>query len=168
MSWNGTMMCDVMPTISEDGVDHPQGSVDGGEMGSDQNRIEQLMVNMLDERDKLLEQLQEAQRRIDDLTQHLKDAERDKESLRRQFDLQTQHLPAVDCGEGLAEAITVVADCDLWQWEVNGAGRELNLGLSLTWRGLWSLNYCRNPKCFLKTSGYPVILSTTRGHNQYR
>ncbi|VBB27317.1 unnamed protein product [Acanthocheilonema viteae] len=97
MSWNGTMMCDVMPTISEDGVDPPQGS--GAESGDlsgstgDQNRIEQLMVNMLDERDKLLEQLQDAQRRIDDLQQHVKDTERDKESLRRQFDLQTQHLP---------------------------------------------------------------------------
>lgn len=93
MSWNGTMMCDVMPTISEDGIDHPQGSGDGGDMGGDQNRIEQLMVNMLDERDKLLEQLQEAQRRIDDLSQHLKEVERDKESIRRQFDLHTQHLP---------------------------------------------------------------------------
>uniref|UniRef100_A0A915PJ40 SAM domain-containing protein n=1 Tax=Setaria digitata TaxID=48799 RepID=A0A915PJ40_9BILA len=97
MSWNGTMMCDVMPTISEDGVEPPQGSgTESGELSGgagDQNRIEQLMVNMLDERDKLLEQLQDAQRRIDDLQQHVKDAERDKESLRRQFDLQTQHLP---------------------------------------------------------------------------
>lgn len=64
-------------------------------MGGEKNRIEQLMMNMLDERDKLLEQLQEAQRRIDDLSQHLKDAERDKESFRRQFDLHTQHLPTV-------------------------------------------------------------------------
>ncbi|KAM3726486.1 Liprin-alpha [Dirofilaria immitis] len=97
MSWNGTMMCDVMPTISEDGVDPPQGSgtesADLSTTGGDQNRIEQLMVNMLDERDKLLEQLQDAQRRIDDLQQHVKDTERDKESLRRQFELQTQHLP---------------------------------------------------------------------------
>lgn len=38
---------------------------------------------------------QDAQRRIDDLQQHVKDTERDKESLRRQFDLQTQHLPGV-------------------------------------------------------------------------
>ncbi|VDK83940.1 unnamed protein product [Litomosoides sigmodontis] len=97
MSWNGTMMCDVMPTISEDGIDPPQGSTsesrDLSGSAGDQNRIEQLMVNMLDERDKLLEQLQDAQRRIDDLQQHVKDTERDKESLRRQFDLQTQHLP---------------------------------------------------------------------------
>ncbi|EJD73873.1 liprin-alpha [Loa loa] len=97
MSWNGTMMCDVMPTISEDGVDPPQGSsTESGDLSGatgDQNRIEQLMVNMLDERDKLLEQLQDAQRRIDDLQQHVKDTERDKESLRRQFDLQTQHMP---------------------------------------------------------------------------
>ncbi|VDM95919.1 unnamed protein product [Thelazia callipaeda] len=97
MGWNGTMMCDVMPTISEDVVDPPQGSmtnsVELSGASSEQNRMEQLMVNMLDERDKLLEQLQDAQRRIDDLQLHIKDAERDKESLRRQFDLQTQHLP---------------------------------------------------------------------------
>ncbi|EJW88634.1 liprin alpha [Wuchereria bancrofti] len=97
MSWNGTMMCDVMPTISEDSDDPPQGSgtesCDLSGAAGEQNRIEQLMVNMLDERDKLLEQLQDAQRRIEDLQQHVKDTERDKESLRRQFDLQTQHLP---------------------------------------------------------------------------
>ncbi|MFH4973404.1 hypothetical protein AB6A40_000113 [Gnathostoma spinigerum] len=94
MSWNGTMMCDVMPTISEDGADNPQGSGESGELGGAQDsRIEQLMVNMLDERDKLLEQLQEAQRQIDDLQQRIKEADREKESLRRQFDLQTQHLP---------------------------------------------------------------------------
>ncbi|VIO86518.1 Uncharacterized protein BM_BM4606 [Brugia malayi] len=97
MSWNGTMMCDVMPTISEDSDDAPQGSgtesCDLSGVAGEQNRIEQLMVNMLDERDKLLEQLQDAQRRIEDLQQHVKDTERDKESLRRQFDLQTQHLP---------------------------------------------------------------------------
>uniref|UniRef100_A0A0N5AXD6 Liprin-alpha-1 n=1 Tax=Syphacia muris TaxID=451379 RepID=A0A0N5AXD6_9BILA len=87
------MMCNVLPTISEDGVEHIQQLPNGGDMGGDQSRIEQLMVNMLDERDKLLEQLQEAQRRIEDLSQHLKEAERDKESLRRQFDLHTQHLP---------------------------------------------------------------------------
>ncbi|VDN17650.1 unnamed protein product [Gongylonema pulchrum] len=62
MSWNGTMMCDVMPTISEDGVDPQPGTgSESGELAAasgDQNRIEQLMVNMLDERDKLLEQLQ--------------------------------------------------------------------------------------------------------------
>ena len=50
------MMCDVMPTISEDG----SGDRDSNYSGDDAN-FEQLMVNMLDERDKLMESLREAQ-----------------------------------------------------------------------------------------------------------
>ena len=43
--WN--MMCDVMPTISEDSI-----SQRSSQFGDDAN-FEQLMVSMLDERDKL-------------------------------------------------------------------------------------------------------------------
>uniref|UniRef100_A0A914XBU2 Uncharacterized protein n=1 Tax=Plectus sambesii TaxID=2011161 RepID=A0A914XBU2_9BILA len=104
MSWNINMMCDVMPTISEDAVDHPvnmggMGDGDGlsGEDGGggQESRFEQLMVNMLDERDKLLEKLQEAQRRLEDVNQHLRDSEREKDSLRRQVDLHMQPVPQV-------------------------------------------------------------------------
>lgn len=43
--WN--MMCDVMPTISEDSISQRSGQFTG-----DEANFEQLMVNMLDERDK--------------------------------------------------------------------------------------------------------------------
>lgn len=99
--------------------------------GSDQNRIEQLMVNMLDERDKLLEQLQDAQRRIDDLQQHLKDAERDKESLRRQFDLQTQHLPGVK--------IIVITAIFFFFFQVHAAGLCFSTSYSLLFQELQTL-----------------------------
>lgn len=57
------------------------------------------MVNMLDERDKLLEKLQEAQRRLEDVNQHLRDSEREKDSLRRQVELHMQPVPQVGgCG----------------------------------------------------------------------
>lgn len=53
------------------------------------------MVNMLDERDKLLEQLHETQRRMDDVQLHLKECEKEKDSLRRQLDLHLQPVPQV-------------------------------------------------------------------------
>lgn len=59
------------------------------------------MVNMLDERDKLLEKLQEAQRRLEDVNQHLRDSEREKDSLRRQVELHMQPVPQVG-GRGRA------------------------------------------------------------------
>ncbi|XP_014675612.1 PREDICTED: liprin-alpha-2-like [Priapulus caudatus] len=50
--WNN-MMCDVMPTISEDSLSQRSSQYGGS---SDEN-FEQLMINMLDERDKLTETL---------------------------------------------------------------------------------------------------------------
>ena len=51
--WN--MMCDVMPTISEDSI-----SQRSSQFGDDAN-FEQLMVSMLDERDKLVDSLKNEQ-----------------------------------------------------------------------------------------------------------
>jgi hypothetical protein len=53
MSWNG--MCNVMPTISEDGTDRVLGVLggeneEGGRSVVQDSKIEQLMVNMLDQR----------------------------------------------------------------------------------------------------------------------
>lgn len=56
--WN--MICDVMPTIVEDRSSGPAAGAVGGEAQNESN-FEQLMVNMLDERDKLMETLRETQ-----------------------------------------------------------------------------------------------------------
>ncbi|EPB79167.1 hypothetical protein ANCCEY_01694 [Ancylostoma ceylanicum] len=90
MSWNnGAMMCDVMPTISEDGVDN----VTTNDDHSHDANIEQLMVNMLEDRDKLQEQLEQYKRQVEESNQRVRDLEKEKESLRRQFEMHTQHLP---------------------------------------------------------------------------
>ena len=59
------MMCDIMPTIAEDGPmmlagDRDSYASSAGTPGEDAN-FEQLMINMLDERDKLVENLRETQ-----------------------------------------------------------------------------------------------------------
>lgn len=90
MSWNnGAMMCDVMPTITEDGQDH--GPLD--EQSSHDANIEQLMVNMLEDRDKLQEHLEQYKLQLDDAQKQTRDVERERDMLKRQFDLQTNHLP---------------------------------------------------------------------------
>lgn len=95
MSWNNMLM----PTISEDGVDRTTGIFNDDDnqlVNSLQDRkIEQLMVSMLDQRDKLTEQLQKMQHRNDDVEDRLRESEREKESLKRQLELQSQHLPGV-------------------------------------------------------------------------
>jgi hypothetical protein len=53
------------------------------------------MVNMLDERDKLVEQLRDTQSRVDELQMRIRESERDKESLRRQIELHLQPVPLV-------------------------------------------------------------------------
>ncbi|KAK5974829.1 PlipriN-alpha [Trichostrongylus colubriformis] len=69
MSWNnGAMMCDVMPTISEDGVDNVTATDDH----THDANIEQLMVNMLEDRDKLQEQLEQYKRQVEDRNQRAK------------------------------------------------------------------------------------------------
>ncbi|XP_033752743.1 liprin-alpha-1-like isoform X7 [Pecten maximus] len=74
------MMCDVMPTISEDG------STDRESQGSgDDANFEQLMVNMLDERDKLMETLRETQDSLSLTQAKLSDTEKEKESLLSQL-----------------------------------------------------------------------------------
>lgn len=83
------MMCDVMPTISEDGVDNVTNTDDH----THDANIEQLMVNMLEDRDKLQEQLEQYKRQVEDSNQRTRDLEKEKESLRRQFEMHTQHLP---------------------------------------------------------------------------
>ncbi|XP_065566938.1 liprin-alpha-1-like isoform X2 [Artemia franciscana] len=79
--WN--MMCDVMPTIAEDTIGN-RGSTASTGSAEDAN-FEQLMVSMLDERDKLMETLREAQERIQDTEIKLSDVEKERDSLHRQL-----------------------------------------------------------------------------------
>lgn len=74
--WN--MMCDVMPTISEDSISQRQFSADN-------ENFESLMVNMLDERDKLMETLRETQDQVTDLKNKLVEVEKERDSLQRQL-----------------------------------------------------------------------------------
>lgn len=83
--WN--MMCDVMPTISEDSISQRSGQFTG-----DEANFEQLMVNMLDERDKLMETLRETQERFNDTQNRLQDIEKERDSLQRQL---VSHMPQV-------------------------------------------------------------------------
>uniref|UniRef100_A0A1Y1M4T4 Liprin-alpha CC2 domain-containing protein n=1 Tax=Photinus pyralis TaxID=7054 RepID=A0A1Y1M4T4_PHOPY len=76
--WN--MMCDVMPTISEDSISQRSSQFSG----EDAN-FEQLMVSMLDERDKLMDSLRETQERLSDTELKLADVEKERDSLQRQI-----------------------------------------------------------------------------------
>ncbi|KAL3273619.1 hypothetical protein HHI36_015051 [Cryptolaemus montrouzieri] len=76
--WN--MMCDVMPTISEDSISQRSSQFSG----EDAN-FEQLMVSMLDERDKLMDSLRETQERLSDTEIKLVDVEKERDSLQRQI-----------------------------------------------------------------------------------
>uniref|UniRef100_A0A8B9RBB3 PTPRF interacting protein alpha 4 n=1 Tax=Astyanax mexicanus TaxID=7994 RepID=A0A8B9RBB3_ASTMX len=76
-------MCEVMPTINEgDSVSSQRGSQNGSEQESN---FEQLMVNMLDERDKLLESLRETQEALLQSQAKLQDALHERDVLQRQI-----------------------------------------------------------------------------------
>ena len=74
------MICDVMPTISEDGSTDRESQ----ESGDDAN-YEQLMVNMLDERDKLMEALREGQEQQITFQSRIEELQKEKDSLQRQL-----------------------------------------------------------------------------------
>ncbi|XP_040391643.1 liprin-alpha-4 isoform X3 [Cygnus olor] len=73
------MMCEVMPTISEG---DPLGPPQGSEADAD---FEQLMVNMLDERDKLLDTLRETRETLSVTQSRLQEALRERDQLQRQL-----------------------------------------------------------------------------------
>ncbi|XP_023029525.1 PTPRF interacting protein alpha isoform X4 [Leptinotarsa decemlineata] len=76
--WN--MMCDVMPTISEDTI-----STRSSQFSGEDANFEQLMVSMLDERDKLMDSLRETQERLGETEIKLHETEKERDSLHRQI-----------------------------------------------------------------------------------
>ncbi|XP_051162229.1 liprin-alpha-1 isoform X3 [Leptopilina boulardi] len=76
--WN--MMCDVMPTIVEDSISQRSSQFSG----EDAN-FEQLMVSMLDERDKLMDSLRESQERLQEAESRLQELEKERDVLNRQI-----------------------------------------------------------------------------------
>ncbi|CAF0762630.1 unnamed protein product [Didymodactylos carnosus] len=77
------MNCDVMPPIPEDGGS--QGGSDNGEEA--EANIEQLMVSMLEERDKLQEKLRETEDSLTNLQQKLNESEKERDVLLKQLSL---------------------------------------------------------------------------------
>ncbi|KAM8795814.1 liprin-alpha-4 [Eudromia elegans] len=73
------MMCEVMPTISEG---DPLGPQQGPDTDAD---FEQLMVNMLDERDKLLDTLRETRETLTITQSRLQETLRERDQLQRQL-----------------------------------------------------------------------------------
>uniref|UniRef100_A0A670K5C9 PTPRF interacting protein alpha 2 n=1 Tax=Podarcis muralis TaxID=64176 RepID=A0A670K5C9_PODMU len=76
-------MCEVMPTINEDTPMSQRGSQSSG--SDSDSHFEQLMVNMLDERDRLLDTLRETQESLSLAQQRLQDVIYDRDALQRQL-----------------------------------------------------------------------------------
>lgn len=86
--WN--MMCDVMPTIVEDSISQRSSQFSGEEAN-----FEQLMVSMLDERDKLVDSLRETRQHLQDAETRLQELERERDALNRQLNA---NIPQVGLG----------------------------------------------------------------------
>jgi len=83
------MMCDVMPTIAEDGSNDRDSNYSG-----DDSNFEQLMVNMLDERDKLMETLRESQETLNVTQSKLAEAEHERDAFQKQLSI-TQPVASI-------------------------------------------------------------------------
>lgn len=97
--WNNNVMemCDIMPTINEDGVSS-RSSFSGGsgnEGGNGEEAgFEQLMVQMLDERDKLMEALRDTQEQLTEAKARTVELEKETQSLQRQLDISLPQVSA--------------------------------------------------------------------------
>lgn len=76
-------MCDIMPTIAED-CNSSQGDRDS-QVSAEGNTVEDMLLSILDERDRLMENFQEAQEQLNYSQNRLSELEREKDCLSRQL-----------------------------------------------------------------------------------
>ncbi|GCB67429.1 hypothetical protein scyTo_0000729 [Scyliorhinus torazame] len=81
-------MCEVMPTISEDTLTQR-----GSQNGAEDANFEQLMVNMLDERDKLMETLRETQETLSLTQERMQEVAHERDLLQRQLNSALPQMP---------------------------------------------------------------------------
>ncbi|MGH0175147.1 UNVERIFIED_CONTAM: hypothetical protein FKN15_069754 [Acipenser sinensis] len=99
------MMCEVMPTIYEDTLMSQSGSQSSG--SESDTHFEQLLVNMLHERDRLLDTLRETQESLGLSQQSLEDVLYDRDSLQRQLNSALPQFKTVQVEIVGTDAITV-------------------------------------------------------------
>ncbi|UJR08731.1 hypothetical protein I4U23_012988 [Adineta vaga] len=88
------MICDVMPPIPEDvgghGIDHDDMETEIGDEA--EANIEQLMVSMLEERDKLQEKLRDSEENLRNSQQKLTQIEKERDGLLHEFSSNSPQL----------------------------------------------------------------------------
>lgn len=142
------MMCEVMPTISEG---DPLGPPQGSEADAD---FEQLMVNMLDERDKLLDTLRETRETLAVTQSRLQETLRERDQLQRQ----------------LNSALPQVRTCPWHEQSLpRGTRGTLDVGFSsLLWEGWLGVTEVTLPRGLLLMSTANPVGSLRPSHNQLR
>lgn len=148
------MMCEVMPTISEDGrsgscggpssppnagVGGPGGAMGGGngfsgrelkgggDEGGSTGNLESLMVNMLTERERLLENLRESQESLGTAQLRLRELCHEKESLQRQLSIA---LPQVRLGVCVSFCSLCGKQCrNVWRFALSLRCAQPNVSL---------------------------------------
>ncbi|VDP43946.1 unnamed protein product [Schistosoma margrebowiei] len=79
---NRKMICDVMPTINEDiGSQGDRDSL----VSADGTNVEDMLLSMLDERDRLMEGLRESQEQVNETRTRLNEVERERDKLHAQL-----------------------------------------------------------------------------------
>lgn len=74
------MMCDVMPTITEDNIGQRH------QFSGEDVRINEFMDTVVEERNKLLDTLSKSQIRLDETEKQLAEVESERNALQRQID----------------------------------------------------------------------------------
>lgn len=132
-------MCDVMPTISEDSI-----SQRNSQMSGDDANFEQLMVSMLDERDKLMDTLRETQIRLGETETKLQEVEKERDSLHRQL---SANLPQVHFTE-LFTYIDLLGD--LLIGDLLSAGKYKRTITLLMYRGSSANSYKKSDRVYFE------------------